>query len=69
MYEPTVPDLLLKVFLVGILFVVQAAATMTLNYIQELHASLTTTNTENLKLMNGMHEGLLILQKKQEGTD
>ena len=29
-------------------------------YIQELHKDLTSMNMENIKLLNGMHEGLLI---------
>ena len=32
-------------------------------YISDLHHELHTTNTENVKLLDGMHEGLLILSK------
>ena len=35
-------------------------------YIQELHKNLTSMNIENLKLLNGMHEGLLILKKGED---
>ena len=32
-------------------------------YVVDLHQELLTTNTENVKLLDGMHEGLLILSK------
>ena len=32
-------------------------------YIVDLHQELHTTNTENVKLLDGMHEGLVILSK------
>ena len=34
-------------------------------YISKLHNTLKTTNMENAKLLDGMHEGLLILSKKE----
>ena len=37
---------------------------MTVSYIQELHGKLTSANVEHLKLLDNMHEGLLILSKK-----
>ena len=37
---------------------------MAIIYISNLHTKLTTTNVENVKLLDGMHEGLLILSKK-----
>ena len=39
---------------------------ITIVYIQDLHSNLTTVNADNLKLLNGMHEGLLILSKDEE---
>ena len=36
---------------------------MLLIYIQTLHRRMRTFNFENVKLLDGMHEGLLILQK------
>ena len=35
-------------------------------YISELHYKMARTITENLKLLNGMHEGLLILENTNE---
>ena len=64
-YEPSVLELFGNVFLIAVFFFFQAALAVTINYIKELHASLTSTNLENLKLLNGMHEGLLILKKNE----
>ena len=46
----------------------QCALGTLLIYITELHTKLTTTNRENEKLLDGMHEGLLILSKKDRLT-
>jgi hypothetical protein len=35
-------------------------------YIFKLHKDMHTTNTENVRLLDGMHEGLLILSKKDQ---
>ncbi len=37
---------------------------MVFTYITDLHQEMHTTNIENVKLLDGMHEGLLILSKK-----
>ena len=42
---------------------------MIIIYIQDLHSNLTTVNIENLKLLNGMHEGLLILEKGEKNDE
>ena len=42
---------------------------MIIIYIQDLHSNLTTVNIENLKLLNGMHEGLLILEKGEKNEE
>jgi hypothetical protein len=34
-------------------------------YISQLHQRMKTLNTANIKLLNGMHEGLLILSKAE----
>ena len=39
---------------------------MVIVYIQDLHMKLTSVNADNLKLLNGMHEGLLILNKNED---
>ena len=38
-----------------------------LKYISELHVRMKTTNSENIRLLDGMHEGLLILDKASKG--
>ena len=40
----------------------------TLIYISKLHNKLDTVNVENVKLLDGMHEGLLIISKKEKST-
>ena len=39
---------------------------MVIVYIEDLHMNLTSMNTDNIKLLNGMHEGLLILNKNED---
>ena len=39
-----------------------------IEHVQYLHQRLNFTSMENEKLLNGMHEGLLILNKKDETT-
>ena len=39
---------------------------MVIVYIQDLHMKLTSVNADNFKLLNGMHEGLLILNKNED---
>ena len=40
----------------------------TLIYVSKLHYKLETVNIENVKLLDGMHEGLLIISKKEMST-
>ena len=49
-----------KIFLALVLFVAACIAGMVLIYISQLHATLDFTNKEHVKLLNGMHEGVLI---------
>ena len=50
-------------------FLVLSALAMLISYMQELGASLYSTNEENCKLLNAMHEGLIILQKPPQTVD
>ena len=43
------------------LFMLQCLTTMLLIYQQNLHALLTKTNKQNKLILNGMHEGILVL--------
>ena len=54
---------------IGGFFCCCALVAMIIIYIQDLHSNLTTVNIENLKLPNGMHEGLLILEKGEKNEE
>ena len=41
---------------------------MGLFYVSKLHLQLKSYNVENIKLLDGMHEGLLILKKSNKGV-
>ena len=47
------------------LLVTISAAGIVLLYIFNLHKKMKTQNDQNVKLLDGMHEGLLILSKQQ----
>jgi len=52
--------------IVLIYFIVTTILSMVFVYISELHTEMHTTNRENVKLLDGMHEGLLILSKSNQ---
>lgn len=54
---------IMKAFLVAGIFFVNSILAMLIQYISQLHASMKLTNQENSKLLNGMHEGLLIVTR------
>lgn len=56
----------INLIIVLIYFLVTTILSMIFIYISELHKEMHTTNTENVKLLNGMHEGLLILSKSDQ---
>ena len=59
----TLYAIILKIALmIGVFFVNSLLAILIL-YISSLHARMKVCNTENIKLLDGMHEGLLILSK------
>ena len=49
-----------------LLLVILACIAIIILYISILHGKMKTQNDENIKLLDGMHEGLLILSKKDE---
>ena len=48
------------------LFILSAMFSQMILYISTLHSKLKSFNSENIKLLDGMHEGLLILSKTQK---
>ena len=60
-------ELLIRGFEVIFYFLVLAGVAMLISYIEELHEALTTRSLENIKLLDGMHEGLLIVSKDPSG--
>lgn len=63
--ELTVAAITMKVVLLVGIFFVNSVLAMLLRYISQLHARMDLANTENIKLLNGMHEGLLILSQEE----
>jgi len=66
--EFTVLTNILDIGLVCILFLGQCLFTMFIIYQQHMHAVLARANQQNNQILNGMHEGLLILKKPAEKT-
>ena len=52
-----------------IYFILCNAIAMLVTYVQELGANLFQTNEQNCLLLNAMHEGLLILEKRPTSVD
>ena len=48
------------------LFTICMTLAIMLEYISGLHRRMKITNTENMRLLDGMHEGLLIVSKTQK---
>ena len=48
-----------------VLLVMISVVGIILLYISQLHRKMKTQNDENVKLLDGMHEGLIILSKRQ----
>ena len=58
----TISVFTMDILLIGTYFVCTAFAGMVLIYLEDLRTTVNETNEENVKLLNGMHEGLLVLQ-------
>ena len=53
---------------VMILFIANTTVTFCSLYVRDLHAKLGKLITENIKLLNRMHEGILIISKKSKSV-
>jgi len=70
-YIPTASDPLMIASVVAFWLgcvLIFCSISMAAIYISKLHNTVKTTNMENAKLLDGMHEGLLILSKKERRT-
>ena len=56
----------IKLFVIICLFSILSSLAMILLYISELHSKMKQSIVDNKKLLNGMHEGVLILSKGVE---
>lgn len=55
-------------FLAALYVVVTCLVAAVIFYISKLHLKLASINIENVKLLDGMHEGLLIISKRDRQT-
>ena len=53
----------IKLAMTAATFVINSLISMTLLYISSMHSRMKSSNVENTKLLDAMHEGLLILSK------
>lgn len=65
----TVGALLVDIVVVLIFIICGLCICLTIFYVMQLHAVLEFTNGENVKLLDGMHEGLCILKKTARFAD
>ena len=69
MYNMTTISVLVSHLIYSLVYVIFCTLiSATLIYISKLHNKLDTVNVENVKLLDGMHEGLLIISKKEKST-
>ena len=68
MVKLTVPIILLKLALVFGVFVLNSLLAIIVIYISSMHTRMKIFNLENIKLLDGMHEGLLILSKSTSAS-
>lgn len=58
--------IIVNIFLIVAFFTAAIMVSMVIIYISQLHATLEFTNSEHIKLLNGMHEGVLIFNDTQD---
>ena len=51
----------------ALLFVISMIIAGLILYVSKLHGRMNVTITENMRLLDGMHEGLLIVSKEEKG--
>ena len=62
--DPATPyAIFIKLAIASGLFITLSMLAMVVNYIYSLHLRMQKYNVENVRLLDGMHEGLLITQK------
>ena len=59
-------ELLSFVILSFSFFLLTLSVAMLIFYISELHSKLNVANSENMRLLDGMHEGVLIISKAKQ---
>lgn len=69
MNELTFGFVFMNLALIVVLFFAYCVLAMVLVYIFRLHSQLDESNDENVKLLNGMHEGVLIFNRQDTGSD
>ena len=69
LYNKTAISVLLSHLIYSLVYVVFCTLlSASLIYISKLHNKLDTVNVQNVKLLDGMHEGLLIISKREKST-
>lgn len=61
--EVTVTSIGMGLFSVTAIFIVNSMLSLAMLYISQMHSRMKSTNIENAKLLDGMHEGLLIVSQ------
>ena len=63
----TFSEVFSKMSLTFLLFIGSIFLAVMIMYVSKLHGRMSVTITENMRLLDGMHEGLLILSKEKQG--
>ena len=58
----------IKLLYAFIIFVIAVLFAIGIIYISDLNMRLKTVNSQNVKMLDGMHEGILILSKAEQTT-
>ena len=66
MQPVTVGLICMSVMIITMFFLATTLLGMIIIYISQLHAQLEFSNEENVKLLDGMHEGLLIFNREDD---
>lgn len=66
MQELTINSVVIKVFLIVALFFMNSSLALLVKYVNGLHERIKVSNFESVKLLDGMHEGLLILSRDNQ---
>ena len=58
-----IKEIIMTILYAIIIFLIMATFGVAIELVSELYLRLDFTNAENIKILNGMHEGVLILSK------